>query len=144
MKRSLALFLAVAALCCLTACRAEPAYTGTYRLDTERGDQDIAELYTLFGSSLRDYGAQMQLSGDGAFSYYLGLTGGEGTYTVDGSTVTAAVTDYSEGNPATLTLYLITEGEETFLLYPYDNAVKTVNIWWKQYEQHCYSSADSV
>ena len=134
MKRLLAILIPLVILCSLCSCGINNSYIGTYRLDTGRKEQDIAVLYQYFGSSLRDYGAEMVLNEDGTFSYYLGLTGGEGVYTIDGSVITASVTDYAEGNRTTLILYLIIEGDTTYILYPYDDGVNTVNIWWIKQE----------
>jgi len=132
MRRFLILFLLPITLCSLCSCEKQKPYTGIYRLDTERAEQDIAILYHLFGSSLRDYGAALTLGEDGRFSYYLGLTGGEGSCTVDGNTLTASVKSYAEGNRETLTLYIITESDAFYLLYPYHDGVNAVNIWWKK------------
>ena len=132
MKRFLILILTLMMLCSLSSCEMQKPYTGQYQLDTQREDQDIAVLYRLFGSSLRDYGAAMTLGEDGSFSYYLGLTGGEGTYSVNGNTVTASVKSYAEGSADTLTLYIITEGDKVCLLYPFDDGTNAVNIWWEK------------
>lgn len=97
-----------------------------------RNASRIDTLYLLFGSSLRHYGAGMTLGSDGSFSYYLGLTGGDGVYTRMGDTITADVRSYNEGCCESLTLRVVEEGDTTYLVYPYHDCDCSIDIWWEK------------
>lgn len=131
------LILMIAAILCMFAallllCGASgsPApYVGAWRIDPYH-TQDPSQLYLMFGSSLRQFGAQLNIRADGTIDYYIGLTGGAGAYSVEGSTLTADLISYAEGNRVRLRLEIVTVDGITYLVYPFRDEAFSLDIWW--------------
>ena len=109
MKKMTALVLSLLLLFALCACGEKESISiaGTWQLSDQNDDETLAA----FGSSLHAYGAEMTLSEDGTFSFYIGLTGGEGTYTAeDEDSYNVTYKDYNEGQEFTAELELEDDG----------------------------------
>ena len=131
MKRFILFLMICLLLLPLCACKPDQPYIGTWVLSA-RSAPHIDDLYRLFGSSLRQFGAAMTLREDGSFSYHLGLTGGSGHYTVHGDTILADYITDNDPHPSSLTLRVVTEHSSVLLLYPYQDNGRTVEIWWEK------------
>ena len=68
----------------------EDAYdlTGSWHLDSSRND--LSEFPDLF-ECYAEFGASMEIGRNGQISWYIGAEGGEGTFVVDGSMLTASI-----------------------------------------------------
>ena len=110
-----------------------PAYVGEWELDPVN-NSDIADLYTLFGSSLRQFGAKLTVRSDGRIEYYIGLWGGAGTYKVIDNTVVADLMSYNDPHPYKASFSIVTEGSKTYLVYRFDNGITSALIWWTKKE----------
>ncbi len=117
----------------IAAPAAEPApYVGTWQLAIEKNDGIEPDLFFLFGSSLHAQGAGLTITEDGAIEYFLGLTGGTGTYTVEGDTITAEVTSYIESAEETLTFRYVEEDGVPYIVYDMDDDNYAREIWWEK------------
>ncbi|MDO5399439.1 MAG: hypothetical protein Q4F17_00470 [Eubacteriales bacterium] len=91
--------------------------TGVWKLDgpaTEDGLKNHESLLAMFGTGLQE-GTNLELSSDGAFTYYIGVSaGGEGTYSRSGDRIDATVIPYVEGQ-RNLSLTVLTGDGETRL-----------------------------
>ena len=124
---------AMAVIALLTGARGDPAYVGEWRFAPENSE-NIAELYRLFGSSLGDYGAGLNVSADGTLGYYLGLSGGEGEYIVSGDDIVASVRGYNQGELSIQSFRYIKRCGEDRIVYYYDNGVDQAEILWSRAE----------
>ena len=104
---------------------------GKWVLDSERNSDIIDELYLQYGSSLRHYGAELFV-GDGKLSYYIGLSGGEGTYTRADGVITADIVSYNGGRESTERFYEMTENGEIYLLYRAGTEPENLDIIWRK------------
>lgn len=114
MKRASVFVLAFVVLFTLAACGAKKEaadITGKWTLSE---DNDIAAIYVDFGSSVREFGAEMNVGADGSFAFFIGLTGGEGSYAESGDGWHIDYKDYNEGQDWTAELTL--EKEEPLTL----------------------------
>lgn len=108
----------------------DPPYLGTWELDAVKTSEDIADLYMLFGSSLRTFGARLELRPDGTMDYYIGLTGGRGTYAANGNSITADVISYTESAEQILHFDLVTEDKTDYLVFHFNDGVNPADLWW--------------
>ena len=114
MKKVFELFLALAMLLALSACGAKKESVdiiGAWELSEEN---DIETIYVDFGSSVRQFGAEMNIGNDGNFEFFLGLTGGEGSYAESDGGWHIDYKDYNEGQDWTAELRV--EKEEPLTL----------------------------
>lgn len=91
---------------------------------------DIAALYDVFGTILRDSGASLEIKSDGECQYYVGAYGGVGTYTRNGALITAQLSSYAENAPETLELTLTEENSQIYLV----GIIADTTLWWTQNE----------
>lgn len=100
-------------------------YAGTWRLDaakTEQNLQNYASLMEMFGSGLGAYGASIEISEDGAFSYFIGIgTGGSGQCEKDGEGIHVSITPFQDTGDYEKDLYLktVTDHETIYLVMRY-------------------------
>lgn len=125
--------LAVMMILC-GAGNSDPPYVGSYELDVDGCSVDIGELYMMYGSSLRDYGAGMNIRADGTMDWYIGLTGGEGSYTVDDDTLTATVTSYNGGHTEEQRFTIVNEDGGTHIIYHVRDEAYSKDIRWSKAE----------
>ena len=114
MKKGFAFVLALAMLLTLAACGAKEEVVdiiGKWELSE---DNDIEVIYTDFGSSVREFGAEMNIGNDGNFEFFLGLTGGEGSYAESEGGWHIEYKDFNEGQDWTAELSV--EKEEPLTL----------------------------
>ena len=114
MKKGFAFVLALAMLFTLAACGAKKEKAdiiGKWELSE---DNDIEVIYTDFGSSVREFGAEMNIGNDGNFEFFVGLTGGEGSYAEEGDGWHVEYKDFNEGQDWTAELGI--EKEEPLTL----------------------------
>lgn len=62
-------------------------FVGTWCIS--HAHNEYAALLEFFGTSLREYGSQLTISDDGTMSYYIGSSGGDGSWTSEGDTAHA-------------------------------------------------------
>ena len=103
---------------------------GRYVLSPEKNADQWDALYTLFGSSLRDYGAELNLYPDGHMEYYMGLTGGWGSWEESEGRIQGTVLSYAERNEETVNLRVVEEDGETYLALEYRDEAVQADIWW--------------
>ena len=134
------LLMIAAILCCFTLllllCGAgspAPSCVGTWRIDTAL-TPGVEQLYLMFGSALRTCGAEMHIRPDGTMDYYIGLTGGKGTYTVEGDTLVAELVSYIESAPLPLRLAIDNSSTDVRLIYRFRDEVFDVEIYWVKYK----------
>ena len=120
----------LALLCTAAVGSSSSDFAGKWELDGEKSTGVIDDLYLMFGSSVHHCGAEIVISPDGGFAYHIGLTGGEGSYTVSGDTLTAGVLNWNDPHEDTLSLRLIRENDRLYLLYPYRDEAFSVDLWW--------------
>ena len=85
------------------------------------------DLYSIFGSSLREQGEALMLYEDGTFSIYIGAGyGGDGVYVYSGNQISASFKDYSEGNTDTFTGELVTENGIEYIV----STVRNIKLYW--------------
>lgn len=100
-------------------------YTGTWRMDTvktEHNLQNHASLMEMFGSGLGAYGASIEISEDGSFSYFIGIgTGGSGQCEKDGEGIHVSITPFQDTGDYEKDLYLetVTDQETAYLFMRY-------------------------
>lgn len=101
---------------------------GPWYLDGQKNN--MGELRLLFGSSLSS-GTSMEIRSNGQISYSIGAgTGGAGTYTFDGKTLTADITGFAENNAETTVFTLVSEGGKIWL----SQEVYGLTVYWTQEE----------
>ena len=86
--------------------------TGPWHLDP--GRNDLSHFSTLFECSA-EFGASMEIRADGQLSWYIGAEGGEGTYSVDGSLLTAELSRSVDSSPMTTVFDILHDGDEVYL-----------------------------
>ena len=114
MKKAFALVLTLVLILSLAACGAKKEAVdiiGAWELSE---DNDIEAIYTDFGSSVRQFGAEMNIGNDGNFEFFVGLTGGEGSYAESEGGWHIEYQDYNEGQDWTAELRV--EKEEPLTL----------------------------
>lgn len=114
-----------------TSIKSASDYTGRWILDTDATMTDLSEhgdIYVLFGSGLRDYGAEMIVSEDGTFrcsvgvGFYL-----DGNWKFDGKALTAEGQNGVSEEAAVTFVPVERDGSEV-LCMTYDNE----NVYWKR------------
>lgn len=111
--------------------KSAPDYTGRWILDTDTTMADLSshgDIYMLFGSGLRDNGAEMIISEDGTFHCLVGIGFFlDGTWKFDGESLIAEGQDGFSDKAAVSFTPVEMDGAEA-LCMTYDNE----NIYWKR------------
>lgn len=100
---------------------------GPWHLEPEENDE--AAINEAFSGAM-EFGNNMEITGDGNISWYIGAEGGSGTYTLDGGSLRAETTSDLDGSAMTLELRAErTDGELSLIL-----EVKGLSLCWSQDE----------
>lgn len=100
---------------------------GPWHLEPEENDE--AAINEAFSGAM-EFGNNMEITGDGNISWYIGAEGGSGTYTLDGGSLRAETTSDLDGSAMTLELRAErTDGELSLIL-----EVKDLSLRWSQGE----------
>ena len=100
-------------------------YVGTWSLDTAKTEQNLqnhTSLVEMFGTGLGSYGASIEISEDGSFSYFIGIgVGGSGQCEKDGKGIHVSITPFQDTGDYEKDLYLknnreTVSGQETAYL----------------------------
>ena len=93
------------------------------------GENDEAAINEAFPGAM-EFGNNMEITGDGNISWYIGAEGGSGMYTLDGDTLRAETTSDLDGSAMTLELRAErTDGELSLVM-----EVKDLSLRWSQGE----------
>ncbi len=93
----------------------------------EPGENDETAINEPFPGAM-EFGNNMEITGDGNISWYIGAEGGSGTYTLDGDTLRAETTSDLDGSAMTLELRAErTDGELSLFM-----EVKDLSLRWFQ------------
>lgn len=86
--------------------------TGPWHVDGTRNDcTELANRYEGYG----EFGARMELRSNGQLSWYIGAEGGSGTYSIEGTALTAELTRPSDDSPMTTVFTVLRDGDELYL-----------------------------
>ena len=128
-----ALIAVTAVIVSLTAAAGKkPDYIGSWVLSGDKNADNIGDIYTMFGSSLRHYGAGLDIGADGRLDFFLGLTGGDGKYTVEGDVITAELHSYAENRLFKKVFKLVQEDGKLYIVSKFDYGDKAVDVWWEK------------
>ena len=97
--------------------------TGPWHLDSEKND------LTAFADRFPGYaewGASMELTGDGQMSWYIGAAGGHGTYAREDDLLHAALVGDMEQKEMPMDFHITVENEEAVLEMDYED----MTIYW--------------
>ena len=97
--------------------------TGPWHLDPDRND--LSQFATLF-ECYAEFGASMEIRADGQLSWYIGAEGGEGTWSVDGSLLTAELVRTADESAMTTEFDVLRDGDEIYLGMHWDNGI----VFW--------------
>ena len=97
--------------------------TGPWHLDTYRND--LSDFSCLF-AGYAEFGATMEIRSNGQISWYIGAKGGAGTYSVNGSLLTAELTETVDNQPMTTEFDILRDGDEIYLGMHADNGI----VFW--------------
>lgn len=97
--------------------------TGPWHLDTYRND--LSDFSCLF-AGYAEFGATMEIRSNGQISWYIGAEGGAGTYSVNGSLLTAELTETVDNQPMTTEFDILRDGDEIYLGMHADNGI----VFW--------------
>lgn len=101
---------------------------GTWHLDAERNDPDaLAERFPGYG----EWGARMEICGDGRMSWYIGAEGWHGSWSAEGDTLHAELESELEELSRSWDIRIVTEGETAVLELKYEY----MTLWWAYGEQ---------
>ena len=96
---------------------------GPWHLDPYRND--LSGFSSLF-DAYAEFGASMEIRGGGQMSWYIGAEGGEGTYSVDGSLLTAELSRSVDEMPMTTEFDILHDGDEVYLGMHWTNGI----VFW--------------
>lgn len=96
---------------------------GPWHLDPYRND--LSGFSSLF-DAYAEFGASMEIRGGGQMSWYIGAEGGEGTYSVDGSLLTAELSRSVDEKPMTTEFDILHDGDEVYLGMHWTNGI----VFW--------------
>lgn len=96
---------------------------GPWHLDPDRND--LSGFSSLF-DAYAEFGASMEIRSGGQLSWYIGAEGGEGTYSVDGSLLTAELSRTADDNPMTTEFDILHDGDEVYLGMHWTNGI----VFW--------------
>lgn len=103
------------------------------------GENDEAAINEAFPGAM-EFGNNMEITGDGNISWYIGAEGGSGTYTLDGGSLRAETTSDLDGSAMTLELRAErTDGELSLIL-----EAKGLSLCWSQDEGETGKGEDDV
>ena len=97
--------------------------TGPWHLDPDRND--LSHFSTLF-ECYAEFGASMEIRADGQLSWYIGAEGGEGTWSMDGSLLTAELVRTVDESAMTTEFDVLRDGDEIYLGMHWDNGI----VFW--------------
>lgn len=72
---------------------------GTWVIDGSTNSYNEVDVRTRFGSMFSMFAPNLNFGDNGAFSYYIGAYGGEGSYQIAEGQITYTITDQNEGTP---------------------------------------------
>ena len=113
---------------------------GPWHLDQSKNDlarfADSADLFPGYG----EWGASMEVRGNGEMSWYIGAVGWHGTYSVEKNTLHAKLTSDLEQSPQNWDLRITSENGTTGLEMDY----KGMTIYWVYGDQEEAASGNTV
>lgn len=103
-----------------------PVNAGNYTLDVNRTEAEMGgKISSKFDNYDKD-GSAMKLADDGAFAFYVGKSGGAGTWKQDGACIKLYITDYKDAHQYEVVLNPFNDnGKEYFTLN-----LEGVNLYW--------------
>ena len=103
----------------------EDAYdlTGSWHLDSSWNN--LSEFPDLF-DCYAEFGASMEISRSGQISWYIGAEGGEGTFKVEGSILTASISRTVDQSRVTTEFDILRDGDEVYLGMHWTNGI----VFW--------------
>ena len=97
--------------------------TGPWHLDAYRNDlSDFSGLFEAYA----EFGASMEIRSNGQLSWYIGVEGGTGTFSVDGAMLTAELTRTADESPMTTQFDILRDGDEVYLGMHWANGI----VFW--------------
>ena len=97
--------------------------TGPWHLDAYRNDlSDFSGLFEAYA----EFGASMEIRSNGQLSWYIGVEGGTGTFSVDGAMLTAELTRTADESPMTTQFDILRDGDEVYLGMHWMNGI----VFW--------------
>jgi hypothetical protein len=86
-----------------------PDLTGLWHLDPSRNNlSEFPSLFECYG----EFGASMEIRSSGQMSWYIGAEGGEGTFSIDGSLLTASLARTLDESNMTTEFDILHDGDE--------------------------------
>ena len=97
--------------------------TGPWHLDAYRNDlSDFSGLFEAYA----EFGASMEIRSNGQLSWYIGVEGGTGTFSIDGAMLTAELTRTADESPMTTQFDILRDGDEVYLGMHWTNGI----VFW--------------